>query len=99
MANLTIAIEDELLRAARIKAVAEGTSVNEICRRAIERYAGVRAGDADEVMVRIREIARKVKPSPDGRPLWPGREALYEEVMRERGLVNDDPPPAKKRRR
>jgi hypothetical protein len=92
MANLTIAIDDELLRAARIKAVAEGTSVNEICRRAIERYAGVPAGDdTDEVMARFRAIARKVKPSPSGEPIWPGRAALYEEVMRERGLFKDEP--------
>ena len=39
MANLTLAIDDDLLRAARIKAVQQGTSVNEICREAIERFA------------------------------------------------------------
>jgi len=37
MANLTLAIDDKLLREARIKALEQGTSVNEICRRAIER--------------------------------------------------------------
>ena len=35
MSNLTLAIDDELLRDARIKALQVGTSVNEICRRAI----------------------------------------------------------------
>lgn len=96
MANLTIAIDDELLRAARIKAVAEGTSVNEVCRQAIERYARLDAeADAGDIMTRIRAIARKVKPSPDGQPLWPGREALYDDVMRERGLIKDSPLPAK----
>ena len=38
-----------------------------------------------------RGIAARMKPSPDGEPLWPGREALYEEVMRERGLIKDPP--------
>lgn len=100
MANLTIAIDDELLRAARIKAVTEGTSVNEVCRQAIERYARVDAeADAEQAIARIRQIARKVKPSPDGQPLWPGRDALYDEVMRERGLIKDLPLPAKASRR
>ncbi|TMH07421.1 MAG: CopG family transcriptional regulator, partial [Betaproteobacteria bacterium] len=35
MSNLTITIDDELLRAARVKAVQQGTSVNEVCRQAI----------------------------------------------------------------
>ncbi len=39
MANVTIAIDDELLQAARVKAVQQGTSVNEICRQAIEAFA------------------------------------------------------------
>jgi len=37
MANLTLAIDDKLLHEARIKALEQGTSVNEICRQAIER--------------------------------------------------------------
>jgi Arc/MetJ family transcription regulator len=39
MANITLSIDDALLQAARVRAVKEGTSVNEICRQAIERYA------------------------------------------------------------
>ena len=39
MSNLTLSIDDKLLQAARIRAVKEGTSVNEICRKAIEAYA------------------------------------------------------------
>ena len=46
MANMTIAIDDSLLRAARVKAVQQGTSVNEICRQAIEAFARG-ASDAD----------------------------------------------------
>lgn len=47
MSNLTITIDDALLREARIKAVQEGTSVNEVCRQAIAAYA--RQGDVDAV--------------------------------------------------
>ena len=39
MANLTLSMDDELLQAARVRAVREGTSVKEICRKAIEDYA------------------------------------------------------------
>ena len=39
MTNLTLSIDDKVLQAARIRAVQEGTSVNEICRKAIEAYA------------------------------------------------------------
>ena len=39
MSNLTITIDDQLLRAARIKAVQQGTSVNEVCRQAIAAFA------------------------------------------------------------
>jgi hypothetical protein len=38
MSNLTITIDDGLLRAARIKAVQQGTSVNEVCRQAIAAF-------------------------------------------------------------
>ncbi len=40
MANLTLVIDDELLRRARVRAVSEGTSVNAIAREAIQSYAG-----------------------------------------------------------
>ncbi len=74
MANMTIAVDDQLLRAARIKAVQQGTSVNEICRQAIEAFARG-AGDADARIARIKALAKKVRA--DDEPLWPGRDALY----------------------
>jgi plasmid stability protein len=42
MANLTITIEDEALKRARIKALEHGTSVNALLRDYLENYAGVR---------------------------------------------------------
>jgi len=74
MANMTIAVDDQLLRAARIKAVQQGTSVNEVCRQAIEAFAQD-AADADARLARIKALAKKVRVTHE--PLWPGREALY----------------------
>ena len=74
MANMTIAVDDQLLRAARIKAVQQGTSVNEICRQAIEAFAQG-AGDAPARIARLKALAKTVR-AVDA-PLWPGREALY----------------------
>lgn len=42
MANLTIAIDDDLLKQARIRAIEEGTSVNAVLRDYLTRYAGQR---------------------------------------------------------
>jgi hypothetical protein len=39
MSNVTITIDEQLLRVARIKAVQQGTSVNEVCRQAIAAFA------------------------------------------------------------
>lgn len=91
MANLTIAIDDPLLREARIKAVQEGTSVNEVCRQAIERF--VRGDDAQrerrvaraQRLVQIAASARRSGPAP----AWPGRAALYDELLRERGRPDE----------
>ena len=75
MANMTIAVDDQLLRAARIKAVQQGTSVNEVCRKAIESFAKG-AGDTQARMARFKAMAKKV-PYDAEQPLWPGRETLY----------------------
>ena len=88
MANLTLAIDDKLLREARIKALTEDTSVNEICRRAIEDYVG-RESDAERRVARLRASFARAKLRPaDAPPAWPGREALYaqrtEELERRR---------------
>jgi hypothetical protein len=86
MSNLTLVIDDELLRAARIKALQQGTSVNEICREAIARFAAPtddHAAFAAELWALSNKISRHA-PAQLASPLWPGREALYEEAMAER---------------
>lgn len=85
MANITLSIDDRLLQAARVRAVREGTSVNEICRRAIEVYAR-RQGDR---VARYRELTAQIDADPgvSGKPLpRETREELYERVLSERGL-------------
>jgi hypothetical protein len=99
MANLTIVIDDDTLKRARIKAIQEGTSVNEVCRQAIERFATVPAqGTEQAILTELRTLSSGVRPPESGEPMWPGREALYEDVMRERGLVKDRQPAPRRRK-
>ena len=60
MANITLSIDDALLQAARVRAVKEGTSVNEICRQAIERYARRN----EDRLARYREIKARIDANP-----------------------------------
>ncbi|MBI5311330.1 MAG: hypothetical protein HZB14_09960 [Actinobacteria bacterium] len=48
MANLTITVDDDLLRRARVRAAEHGTSVNSILRDELIRFAGAKSG-ADPV--------------------------------------------------
>jgi hypothetical protein len=83
MANVTLSIEDSLLQAARVRAVKEGTSVNEICRRAIEVYAR-RQGDA---LARYLELRARIDADPGvtGKPLPKmSRDELYDLMMSEK---------------
>jgi hypothetical protein len=83
MSNLTLAINDALLKQARIKALQDGTSVNEICRRAIEQYVGSESAGED-LAARLRASFARALPRPAGSPpAWQGREALYAERMDE----------------
>jgi hypothetical protein len=86
MANITLSIEDALLQAARVRAVKEGTSVNEVCRRAIEQYARRK----DDRGARYLELLARIdaRPRPAGRPLpKETREEMYERILAERGLL------------
>ena len=86
MANLTIALDEDLLRAARVKAVQQGTSVNEICREAIERFAAP-AVDHDDFLAELRALAaRNLVNRPHGvaAEKLPSRNEMMEEAMNER---------------
>jgi hypothetical protein len=82
MANLTLSIDEHVLHAARVRAVKEGTSVNEICRRALEAYAG-REGDR---LARYRALRERIDGQPGARgAALPrlDREQLYRELFDE----------------
>ena len=84
MSNLTVVIDDALLKEARIKALKEDTSVNEICRKAIEQYVGRRDDDVERRVARLRASFASALPRPAGAPpAWTGRAAIYEERMQE----------------
>lgn len=78
MANLTLTIDKEILRRARTRAAAEGTSVNAIVREQLEAYAGVRE-DHRRALESILKIARRSDAGSEGRK-W-SREELYEERL------------------
>jgi plasmid stability protein len=50
--NLTITVDDEVLRRARIRALSQGTSVNAVLREFLESYAGsdIEAGARDQLV-------------------------------------------------
>lgn len=76
LANLTITIDERLLRQARMRALEDGTSVNAILRAYLERYAGV--GDAADALGGFAGLARASTASsgPGGRT-WT-REELHD---------------------
>jgi plasmid stability protein len=82
VANLTLSVDDDLLKRARMRALQEGTSVNALVREYLERFAG---GDGEgDPMQGFLELARRTHASsgPQGRT-WT-REELYEERLGQR---------------
>ncbi len=57
MANLTITVDDRLLKQARMRALEDGTSVNALLRAYLERYAGV--GETDQALSGFARLARQ----------------------------------------
>jgi len=73
--NLTITVDDEALRRARIRALQQGTSVNAILREFLEAYAGTRQ---DQVSAADRIIAlARATPGRSGAARWT-RDELHE---------------------
>jgi hypothetical protein len=84
MANLTITVDAETLKRARIKALEQGTSVNALLRQHLEAYANsprISAGSREEqldALERLLALAKEVNvgSGPEGRT-WK-REDLYD---------------------
>lgn len=68
MANLTITVDEEVLKRARIRALELGTSVNGLLREVLESFAGVdRARDA--ALRDLMELSRSAQ-SRRGSSRW-----------------------------
>ena len=76
MANLTITVDEETVKRARIRALEEGTSVNALLRGYLEEYSGVRR-ERREAGRKLLELAKSSGMSSGGKGL-PKREELYD---------------------
>lgn len=78
MGNLTIALDEKLLRRARVKAVQEGTSVNALLREKLREYADAESAEPEHVTAtrEFLNVARRARGNSRGRR-WT-REELHE---------------------
>lgn len=75
MGNLTITIDEDSLKKARMRALQEGTSVNAILREFLEAYAGSQR-ERQNAVNDILELSRASKSRRGGRS-W-SRDELHE---------------------
>lgn len=79
MANLTLTIDDVLLRQARLRAVRENTSVNAVVREFLSRYA--LETSTSDVLGELLELSERTEAGESGtRRRWT-RESLYAERL------------------
>ncbi|CAA9429527.1 MAG: hypothetical protein AVDCRST_MAG22-3164 [uncultured Rubrobacteraceae bacterium] len=76
MTNLTITVDEETVKRARIRALEEGTSVNAVLRNYLEGYSGVRR-ERREAGRRLLELSKNSKAGSGGKGL-PKREEIYD---------------------
>jgi plasmid stability protein len=83
MANLTLTIDDDLLRRARIRALEQNTSINALVRRWLEGYADPeRQRQATEEFI---AIAEQSTANSDAEPWKWNRDEIYEERLARHG--------------
>lgn len=75
MANLTITVDEETVKRARIRALEEGTSVYALLRDYLEDYAGVRR-ERMEAWRKIQDLAKRSGTGSRGRG-FPTREETH----------------------
>lgn len=79
MANLTLAIDDDLLKRARMRALAEDTTVNALVRDFLADYADE---EAKAAIARFLERAdERREPGREERPRTWTRDQLYEDQI------------------
>lgn len=76
MTNLTISVDEELLKKARMRALEENTSVNAVLRNYLETYAGADLNKYIEATKNFLELARKSRTQV-GKITWK-RDDLYD---------------------
>jgi plasmid stability protein len=81
--NLTITVDDEVVRRARIRALEQGTSVNALLRDFLVSYAG--ADEERDARNRLIDLARASSASSGAQGRSWSREELYEERLGVRG--------------
>lgn len=79
MTNVTITVNEETLKWARIRALDEGTSLDAVLREYLETYAGP-IQERREAWERIQDIARQASMSTEGAAL-PQRDELYDRTI------------------
>lgn len=75
MANLTITVDDEALKKARLRALEQGTSVNALLREYLENFAGVHDRQLRAAR-RVLELSDRAHSGSGGRS-W-RRDELHE---------------------
>ena len=75
MANLTVTVDDEVLKRARLRATEQGTSVNAVVRDYLEQYAGTRSAQ-EQALLKLLELSEQAR-SKRGRRKW-NRDDLHE---------------------
>ena len=75
MSNLTITVDEEALKRARIRAIEQGTSVNAVLREFLESYAGIR-GEQEATVRALVALSRSAGTGRGGNR-WT-REDLHE---------------------
>lgn len=85
--NLTITIDDEVLRRARIRALSQGTSVNAVLREFLESYAGSDVEAAARAHLARLARASTASSAPAGRT-WT-RDEVYADRLDRPGSVHE----------
>jgi len=75
MANLTIAVPEEILKRARRRALEQGTSVNAVLRDYLTQFAGTQSAQAQAAR-RVLDLSR-IARSGSGKSKWT-RDDLHE---------------------
>ena len=79
VANLTLTIDERLLKRARMRALEEGTSVNAVIREFLGRYVGEQPGPAG---LRDFVVTARTSTAGSGSAGRPCRDDLYADRLR-----------------